>query len=180
MGRQRGAGRPVARLYVRGGTRRRPPSGGLAHLDQALSGQLLRLQDEGVFRADVGEALYLDQPPTTVAARALLILGMGTPTGWSAPALSPAVRLAVSTALALDVETGALAPSMLDSALDPAQTNGAPKAMVAGLAAALDAHARLQAIGLVRPISLARWSFDVGAARFAGAVAAFGAALADH
>ncbi|SDA35719.1 M17 family peptidase N-terminal domain-containing protein [Sphingomonas sp. NFR15] len=157
-----------------------PPTGGLAHLDHALSGTLLWLRGEGIFHANVGETLYIDQPPATVAARALLILGMGSPIGWSASALSSAVRLAVSTALALGASSGALAPSMLDSGLEPDQTSGAPKAMVAGLAAALDAQARLQAIGLVQRTSLSSWSFDVGAPRFSHAVAAFSAAVADH
>lgn len=158
----------------------RPPVGGLAHLDAALSGQLLQLRAEGLFTATAGDTLYLDQPPTAVAARALLILGMGSPTGWTAHSLAPAVRLAVSTALMLRVESGALAPSMLDSGLGPDQTSGAPAAMVQGLAAALDAQARLQAAGLVQPLSLTRWAFDVGVERFDGAVRAFGAALADH
>ncbi|MGN8000473.1 hypothetical protein [Sphingomonas sp. 22176] len=159
-----------------------PPTGGLAHLDHALGGTLLRLRlrGEGIFRANVGETLYIDQPPATVAARALLILGMGSPIGWSASALSSAVRLAVSTALALGAGSGALAPSMLDSGLEPDHTSGAPKAMVAGLAATLDAQARLQAIGLVQRTSLSSWSFDVGAPRFSHAVAAFSAAVADH
>ncbi|OAN59894.1 M17 family peptidase N-terminal domain-containing protein [Sphingomonas sp. TDK1] len=158
----------------------RPPVGGLAHLDAALDGQLLQLRAEGLFAATAGETLYLDPLPAAVAARALLILGMGTPTGWTARNLTPAVRQAVSTALMLGVESGALAPSMLDSGLGPDKTSGAPAAMVQGLAAALDAQARLQMAGLVRPLSLTRWVFDVGAERFDGAVRAFAAALADH
>ncbi|WP_084583128.1 M17 family peptidase N-terminal domain-containing protein [Sphingomonas azotifigens] len=157
-----------------------PPVGGLAHLDRALDGQLLHLRTEGVFAGQAGETLYLDRLPPAVTARALLILGMGSPDGWRAAQLAPAVRAAVSTALALRVGTGALAPSMLDSGLGPDQTGGAPAAMVEGLAAALAVHARVQAVALVRPRTLTRWTFDVGAARFEGAVAAFGAAVAEH
>jgi hypothetical protein len=157
-----------------------PPVGGLAHLDAALGGALVRLRAERVFAAEIGETLLLDQPPPSVAARALLILGMGTPVGWHAQGLTAAVQRAVTTALGLRVASAALAPSMLDSGLGPDQTEGAPAAMVAGLAAALDAHARLRAIGFAGDAALRRWTFDVGAARFSGAVAAFGAALADH
>ncbi|MET3710756.1 hypothetical protein ABIC65_001458 [Sphingomonas trueperi] len=157
-----------------------PPVGGLAHLDAALGGALVRLRADGIFAAEIGETLFLDQPPPTVTARALLILGMGTPVGWHAQELTAAVRRAVTIALGLGVGSAALAPSMLDSGLGPDQTEGAPAAMVAGLAGALDAHARLRAIGFAGDPALRRWTFDVGAARFSGAVAAFGAALADH
>jgi len=158
-----------------------PPVGGLAHLDAALGGALVRLRADGIFAAEIGETLFLDQPPPpSVAARALLILGMGTPVGWHARGLTAAVQRAVTIALGLRAGSTALAPSMLDSGLRPDQTDGAPAAMVAGLAAALDAHARLRAIGFAGDPALRRWTFDVGAARFSGAVAAFGAALADH
>lgn len=157
-----------------------PPVGGLAHLDRALGGALVQLRTDGLFAAEAGETLFIDRPPSAVAARALLILGMGTPRGWTAQELAPAVQRSVATALALHVGSAAIAPSMLDSGLGPAQTAGAPAAMMAGLAAALDAHARLRAIGFARDAALERWVFDVGAARFAGAAAAFGAALAGH
>lgn len=156
------------------------PVGGLAHLDQALGGALVQLRREGLFTAEAGATLLLDKPPPEVAARALLILGLGVPTGWTARALAPAVQRAVSSALALHVGSGALAPSMLDSGLGTSQTGGAPAAMVTGLAAALALHARLRSLGLVDDLRLERWVFDVGAERFPGAVAAFGAALADH
>lgn len=157
-----------------------PPVGGLAHLDRALNGQLLRLRAEGVFAAQAGETLYLNRPPPPVTARALLILGMGSPIGWGAAQLASAVRGAVSTALALGVGTGAFAPSMLDSGLGPEQTDGAPAGMVQGIAAALAAHARMATVGWVRPAALTQWTFDVGAARFEGAAAAFGAVIAEH
>jgi hypothetical protein len=157
-----------------------PPAGGLAHLDRALDGALLRLRAEGLFTAEAGEMLLLDRLPPMIAARAVLILGLGSPTGWAAQGLAPAVRRAVSMALAMGIGSGALAPSMLDSGLGPDQTSGAPAAMVSGLAAALDGHARLRAIGLARNAELKHWVFDVGAERFSGAVAAFAAALAAH
>nr|WP_315381293.1 M17 family peptidase N-terminal domain-containing protein [uncultured Sphingomonas sp.] len=156
------------------------PVGGLAHLDQALGGALVQLRAAGLFSAEAGATLLLDQPPPAVAARALLILGQGSPTEWTARALAPAVQCAVSTALALRVRSGALAPSMLDSGLDARQTGGAPAAMVTGLAAALALHARLRSLGLAGDAALERWVFDVGAERFSGAVAAFGAALASN
>lgn len=147
------------------------PAGGLAHLDAALAGHLLELRESGAFRARVGEALLIDQPPATVAARALLVIGLGTPEGWTTAGLSAAVYQAVTTAFAQGARSAALAPGMLDSGLGPPQTEGAQAHMVAGLVAALDARARLQAMGLARAPALTRWVFDAGAEHFDHAVA---------
>jgi hypothetical protein len=154
------------------------PVGGLAHLDQALGGALTALRDEGRFGATAGEILHIERPPAAVAASAVLIVGLGAPQGWTAAGLAPAVRLAASIALGLGVRTAAFAPSMLDSGLHPEQTADAPAAMIAGLAAAIGAHVRLRALDLAGAPALSRWSFDVGQARFAGAVDSFRSALA--
>jgi len=157
-----------------------PPQGGLAHLDNALGGRLLALRNDGHFPASLGDSLLIDTPPPAIAARALLVVGLGAPEGWTSDGLSAAVRLAGTIALARRAGSVAFAPSMLDSGLLPPQTQNAPRAMVAGLAAALNANARLQEITLAGEAMLERWYFDVGEARFDQAVTQFHAALQDY
>lgn len=154
-----------------------PPKGGLAHVNAALDGHLVELRDDGCFRALAGKTLLIDRPPRPIAAKSLLILGLGEPVSWTSQSLVPAVHLAASTALNLDMGSVAFAPSMLDSGLLPDQTRCAPASMVEGLIAALHTNNRLQELGLTRRPALQHWIFDVGAERFEDAAGQFRAML---
>lgn len=146
-----------------------PLSGGLAHLNEALGGRLLELRREGAFTAAIGECLLVPNPPGIVQAKAVLLVGLGDPEGWSTQKLRQAVRAATEFALALGVRSAAFAPGMLDSGISPDGTTGASAHMIAGLAASLHARSRL-----VAPKSLLeRWVFDVGAARLETAAEQF-------
>lgn len=152
--------------------------GGLAHLDQALGGTLAAMRRDGLFRAERGENLLLSTPPSGVAAKALLVIGLGAPEDWSPQVMESAVRQAIGAAFFRPIRSIALAASMLDGGLTPAETAGASLAMLRGLIGALDAAAHLRAMNLVEPLTLTRWVFDVGVERFEGATAQFRSELA--
>lgn len=155
-------------------------SGGLAHLDAALEGKLLNLRRSGSFTGALGECLLLDSPPSAVRARAVLLVGLGEPDGWSTSRLHDALRAAGAFALALGVRSAAFAPGMLDSGLSPDQTQGAPTNLTGGLVAALTARSALVEMGLAQAPRLERWIFDVGEARLASAIENFRGALSDQ
>ncbi|WP_206240606.1 M17 family peptidase N-terminal domain-containing protein [Novosphingobium terrae] len=152
--------------------------GGLAHLDQALGGTLTTMRKDGLFKAERGESLFLSNPPAGVAAKALLVFGLGAPEDWSPAVMEGAVRQAVGAAFFRPIRSIALAASMLDGGLTPAETAGASLAMLHGLTGALDAAAHLRAMNFVEPLTLTRWVFDVGAERFDAAAAQFRSELA--
>jgi hypothetical protein len=147
--------------------------GGLAHLDQALEGTLTTMRKDGLFRAERGESLFLSAPPAGVAAKALLVIGLGAPEDWSPGVMASVVRQAVGAAFFRPLRSMALAASMLDGGLTPAETAGASSAMLRGLTEALDAAAHLRAMNFVEPLRLTRWVFDVGVERFDAATAQF-------
>jgi hypothetical protein len=151
---------------------------GLAHLDQALGGTLTAMRRDGLFRAERGESLFLSTPAAGVAAKALLVIGLGAPEDWSPQVMESAVRQAVGTAFFRPIRSIALAASMLDGGLTPAETAGASLAMLRGLTGVLDAAAHLRAMNFVEPLTLTRWVFDVGVARFEAATAQFRSELA--
>jgi hypothetical protein len=153
--------------------------GGLLHLDRALSGALVRLRNEGAFRGDPGETLLISLPPATVAARAVMLVGMGEPEAWTPAVTARAVAAAIAAATQLGVGSAAFAPSMLDSGLAPQATAGVASAMMKAAVGAIDAQRRIVDFGLAPPMSLRRWVFDVGAAGFAAATEQFRAALAE-
>lgn len=151
--------------------------GGMAHLDRALGGTLQRLRHEGLFAARRGESLFIGAPPAGIAAGAVLVVGLGAPEDWSPDVMDSAVRQILNAVSLRPVRSVALAASMLDGGLTPAQTAGAANAMVRGLTQGLDAAARLRDLGLAAPLSLERWVFDVGIDRFDAAAQQFRTAL---
>ncbi|RQZ42245.1 peptidase M17 [Burkholderia sp. Bp9090] len=154
------------------------PTGGLRHLDLALSGALTGLRREGRFLAAPMETLWISHPPAGIAARALLLVGLGDPASWTIERTADAVATAARTAIQQEVESAAFAPSILDGGLTTVATEGMPQAMVKAVLAAIDTGYRVAELGLAAPPALRRWVFDVGAARFDGAVEHFGNALA--
>lgn len=154
------------------------PRGGLLHLNHALSGMLMQLRDEGAFLGDPRETLLIKQPPATIAARAVMVIGMGEPSAWTTAATARAVATAIGAATQLGASSAAFAPSLLDAGLGRGATAGVASVMMTALASAIDAQVRIAAFGLAPATSLRRWVFDVGAAGFAAAAEQFQAALA--
>lgn len=152
-------------------------TGGLAHLDGVLGGVLQTLRGEALFTAQRGESLLITRPPPGVAGKELLVVGLGDPQDWSPAVMEAAVRQALDTAAARSLRNVAFAASMLDGGLSSGETTGAASAMLRGLTRGIDAAARLQALGLAGPLSLERWIFDVGIARFDAAAHQFRAEL---
>ncbi|HKT63956.1 MAG TPA: M17 family peptidase N-terminal domain-containing protein [Burkholderia sp.] len=154
------------------------PTGGLRHLDAALSGALTGLRREGRFSAAPMETLLISRVPAGISARTVLLVGLGDPASWTIETTAQAAATAARTAMQQGVESAAFAPSILDGGLTTAVTGGMPAAMVNAVMAVIDTQYRLAELGLAAPPALRRWVFDVGAARFDGAVEHFGHALA--
>ncbi|WP_233523573.1 M17 family peptidase N-terminal domain-containing protein [Dyella solisilvae] len=153
------------------------PRGGLLHLNQALSGRLVQLRDEGVFLGAPMETLLISKPPTTFAARAVMVIGMGVPSQWATALTAQAVATAVRAATQLRVASAAFAPSLLDAGIAPNQTTNTASEMMKAVTLAIDAQVSLATNGLAPAPSLRRWVFDVGAAGFAAAAGEFRATL---
>lgn len=154
------------------------PRGGLLHLDHALSGMLLRLREEGVFRGAAMETLLISQPPEAIAARAVMVIGMGEPSAWKPAVTAAAAGMAVRAAMQLGVASAAFAPGLLDAGLTPKDTAGTAPEIMKAVTRAIDAQVRIATYGLAPASSLHRWVFDVGAAGYAATAEAFQATLA--
>ncbi|KAB8038561.1 peptidase M17 [Janthinobacterium aquaticum] len=152
-------------------------SGGLLGLDQALGGQLSRLRTTGAFRAQEMETLLITLPPAAVAARAVLVIGLGQPEQLNADTLRRATRVAMREAIRHGALSMAFAPSVLDAGHTDNAALNMPAVMLDGMLSALQAETDLAALGLAPPPSLRHCTFDVGAPRIASAGAAFAAAF---
>jgi hypothetical protein len=137
------------------------PTGGLEHLDRALSGALLDLRRDGVFRGEPMETLLL-APASRVRGRALLIVGLGDPDAWDAPLMSRVTRYIVAQTNSRGLATAGIAPSLLDSGISAALAASGSAAMIDGVIAGIDAGYHLAEIGLAPPPSLTAWTFGAG------------------
>ncbi|QYA15952.1 MULTISPECIES: M17 family peptidase N-terminal domain-containing protein [unclassified Rhizobium] len=139
--------------------------GGLLHLDQALGGRLTALRRSGSFKAKFMETLLVSTPPTGVQAKSLLIVGLGTPSAWTADITAHAVSVAVRTAVQRGDRSMAFAPSLLDSGLNPERTVDITRGMVKAVIDTIEAQLRIAECGLANAPVLCRVVFDVGASR---------------
>jgi len=155
-------------------------AGGLRHLDEAMAGKLTRLRQEGAFRGDLLETLLVDQPPATIVAKAVMVIGLGEPTAWTATVTARAAAAAVRTATQRRAVSAAFAPSLLDAGLTSRSTEDVARSMMMAVMDAMGAQARVSSLGLAPEPSLQRWVFDVGEAHFDEATRQFEEAFASH
>ena len=152
--------------------------GGLLALDQALGGQLARLRAAGAFRAQPMETLLVSTPPSGIAARAVLVIGLGDPAVLDGDMLRRATRVAMREAIRLKSGSMAFAPSVLDAGHTDNAALDMQHVMLDGMLGALRAEIMLAEAGLAAPPLLRHCSFDVGAPRVHAAGAGFAAAFA--
>ena len=152
-------------------------AGGLLALDQALNGQLTRLRTDGAFRAQSMETLLITRPPPAIAARAVLVIGLGDPATLDAERMRRASRVAMREAIRHGARSMAFAPSVLDAGHTDNAALNMPEVMLDGMLSALRAEHVLANTGLAPSPSLQHCTFDVGAPRVDAAALAFAAAF---
>lgn len=152
--------------------------GGLLALDQALGGQLARLRMAGAFRAQPMETLLVTTPPPGIAARAVLVIGLGEPAALDGEVLRRATRVAMREAIRYGATSMAFAPSVLDAGHTDNAALDMQHVMLDGMLGALRAERMLADAGLAAAPLLRHCSFDVGVPRVHAAGAGFAAAFA--
>lgn len=153
-------------------------TGGLLALDEALGGQLVRLRAAGAFRAQPMETLLVTTPPPAVAARAVLVVGMGDPATLDGDMLRRACRVALREAVRFGAVSMAFAPSVLDAGHTDNAALAMQDVMLDGVLGALRAERMLAEAGLAHAPALLHCTFDVGPPRLQAAGRAFTAAFA--
>jgi hypothetical protein len=152
-------------------------AGGLLALDQALGGALSRLRASSAFRAQPMETLLVTMPPPGVAARTVLVIGMGDPAALDGDVLRRACRVAMREAIRHGAVSMAFAPSVLDAGHTDNAALDMQEVMLDGMLGALRAEHMLAEAGLADAPALRHCTFDVGAPRLQAAGRAFVAAF---
>lgn len=154
-------------------------AGGLLGLDNALGGQLTALRASGAFRAQSMETLLISLPPAAIAARAVLVIGLGAPETLDGDRLRRATRVAMREAIRHGARSLAFAPSVLDGGHTDNAGLDMPRMMLDGMLGALHAEHALAQTGLAPPPSVQQCTFDVGAPRLHSSGEAFAAAFTE-
>jgi Cytosol aminopeptidase family, N-terminal domain len=109
--------------YTEGDIFRSPPAlpasaNGLMHLDQALHGVITDIRKGGRFRGDALETLLITPPTGTVAAKQLLLIGLGPREKFTPDLMIVVGRVAMREALRLGVTRFAFASDLKDAGID--------------------------------------------------------------
>jgi hypothetical protein len=124
------------------------------------------------------ETLLVTTPPPGIAARAVLVIGLGDPAALTGDVLRRATRVALREAIRAGAASMAFAPSVLDAGHVDNAALDMQYVMLDGMLGALRAEHVLAQAGLAAPPTLRQCSFDVGAPRLQTAGAGFTAAFA--
>jgi len=156
------------------------PAGGLLDLDEAVDGLLTRLRRERAFRGDPLETLLIDEPPSAIAAKAVMVIGMGDPAVWTASVTAKAAAAAIRNAVQRRAVSAAFAPSLLDAGLSSNATECVAYEMMDAVMDAIDAQVQIASFGLAPAPLLRRWVFDAGEAHFDRVTKQFEEAFSSH
>jgi len=98
---------------------------GLVHLDEALKGILTQLRKEGKFTGHSFETLLITPPSGTLAAKKLLLIGLGDRNKFNPDLMKTVGSVAMNEALRLGITHYAFASDLKDAGID------SPTALVA-------------------------------------------------
>ncbi len=131
--------------------------GALSDLETALNGALSALRKNKLYRGELGDKLLLSSPPPPLAARAILLLGLGEPDAWNSGVAEKAAAIGMLEALHLGVKSAVFAPCLKECGLESTASAGSAERALAGARKAL----KSVSANAPRP-ALRRWIFAEG------------------
>jgi hypothetical protein len=155
-------------------------------LDQRLGGLLSDLRNRGDFVGAAGETLLLTPPAGAIAAKRLLLIGVGEEPKLTADKLRVTGRIAAREAGRLKVSHISWAPTLHDQGSTRIEVGEGDAAFATGFAEASAAEQYLAKRGLADPPSVADLTIEAGPKFFDSAATKVAAALkqwvdaADH
>jgi Cytosol aminopeptidase family, N-terminal domain len=152
-------------------------TGSMVELDKRLGGMLRAVRDSGQFQANALETLLIKPPPGTIAARRLLIVGLGDARRASLPLMKAVGAVAAREAVRTRAVTVSFAPTLRDQSFSRLNPGQVAAEVVQGALLAYDTDARLQRQGLQPCFALKRWYLQAGATYYTAVAAEVGQAV---
>jgi hypothetical protein len=131
-------------------------------LDEKLGGLLSSLRNRGEFIGELGETILIDPPAKTIAAKQLLVIGLGDETGLSLDTLRVVGRVAATEAIHLKAKTISFAPMIRDQGNTTIGVGEGDQAVVESVLLTYDTNQRLQKEHLAAPFAIDLWTVDAG------------------
>jgi hypothetical protein len=141
-------------------------SGAPVELDKHLGGVIGSLRERGEFVGDDLETILIIPPQGSIAAKALLLVGLGDEATLSLDKMERVGRVAFREAARLGTKKVAFAPLIRDQGNSKIDTGDIETAVVRGMLLAYDTEKRLQEQGLGKPFTLDEWWVEAGPAYF--------------
>jgi Cytosol aminopeptidase family, N-terminal domain len=137
--------------------------GSLIEINEKLHGLLDQLRAPGLFNGDLGETILLTAPPATVAAKKILIIGLGDSSTFTPARMYFVGKIAVREANRLGIAHPFFAPTILDGGVANVSTGDVAEQVVRGFTDAFATESLLQAKGVAGSPVIADFTFLAGA-----------------
>jgi Cytosol aminopeptidase family, N-terminal domain len=139
-----------------------PLHGSLIEINEKLHGLLDQLRTPGLFNGDLGETILLTPPAGTVAAKKLLIIGLGDSSSFTPTRMYLVGKIALREADRLGIAHPYFAPTILDGGVTTFSTADVAEQVVRGLRDALAAESLLRKESSARPLAVEDFTFLAG------------------
>ena len=141
--------------------------GSLSEIDEKLHGVLAQLRSPKSFGGELGETLLLTPPPGTIAAKRLLIIGLGDTASFTSERMYLVGKIALREADRLGVAHPYFAPTVLDGGVTGFPTGAVAYQVVRGFRDAMATETALNRSGASATPSVVDFTYLAGAAHTA-------------
>jgi hypothetical protein len=138
--------------------------GSLREIDEKLHGLLTQLRATGLFGGELGETILLTPPPGTIAAKKVLVIGLGDSSTFAPERMYLVGKIALREADRLGVSHPFFAPTVLDGGVTGFATGVVAYQVVRGLRDGLASEAVLYQKGAGAAPSVVGFTYLAGAA----------------
>jgi hypothetical protein len=121
--------------------------GSLTEIDERLQGLLGRLRTPALFRGELGETILITPPAGSLAARRLLIIGLGDSQTFTPQRMELVGSIVYREANRLQIEHPFFAPTVLDGGVTKFSTGEVSEQVVSGFLRALHTERALEEAG---------------------------------
>jgi hypothetical protein len=137
--------------------------GSLTEINERLHGLLDQLRTPGLFNGDLGETILLRPPAGTVAAKKVLIIGLGNSSSFTPARMYLVGKIALREANRLGIAHPFFAPTILDGGVTTFSTSEVAEQVVRGFRDALAAESLLRTESATGPLAIADFTYLAGA-----------------
>jgi hypothetical protein len=118
--------------------------------------------NRGEFIGELGETILLDPPRKEIAAKQLLVIGLGDEKALSLETLKIVGRVAATEAIQLKAKSVSFAPTLRDQGNTTIGVGEGDEAVVENVLLSYDTNRRLQKEQWASPATIDTWTFDAG------------------